>query len=78
VKTLTVQELAHVLRVSDATIYRGVESGRIPALRPSPHVLRFDLDAVLRALGTSPQTSTLDDADWQLEKSLATNKGGAV
>jgi excisionase family DNA binding protein len=47
---LTAAELADRLRVKPSTILEWQRSGRIPSIRLSHKVLRFDLDAVLTAL----------------------------
>jgi len=63
---LTAVELARRLRVQPETIRAWVRQGRIPAVRLSPRALRFDFDAVVKALtrhrekGTSPPTRIPD------------------
>ena len=47
---LTADELAERLKVSPDTVKVWARVGRIPAVRLSPKVLRFDLSAVLGAL----------------------------
>lgn len=47
---LTVHELATRLRLRPATIKKWVKEGLIPAIRPSPKVLRFDWTEVRQAL----------------------------
>jgi excisionase family DNA binding protein len=47
---LTPAELAERLHVSPDTLRRWARRGRIPVIRASTKVLRFDLDAVLAAL----------------------------
>jgi excisionase family DNA binding protein len=47
---LTAAELADRLRVRPSTILEWQRSGRIPSIRLSHKVLRFDLTAVLAAL----------------------------
>lgn len=53
-KLLTALELAVRLRVSPDTVRAWARRGAIPSLRPSPKVIRFDLDAVLAALSPAP------------------------
>lgn len=50
---LTGRELAERLRVSPDTIRHWARIGRIPVVRYSPRVRRFDLEAVLTALGSA-------------------------
>jgi excisionase family DNA binding protein len=46
----TARELAELLGVSTWTVYAWARSKRIPALRATPRIVRFDGDAVLAAL----------------------------
>lgn len=46
----TAKEIAEILGVSTWTVYDWSRSGRIPAIRATPRVVRFDADAVLAAL----------------------------
>jgi excisionase family DNA binding protein len=46
----TAREIAEILGVSTWTVYDWSRSGRIPAIRATPRVVRFDVDAVLAAL----------------------------
>lgn len=46
----TAREIAEILGVSTWTVYDWSRSGRIPAIRATPRVVRFDADAVLAAL----------------------------
>ncbi|HEX5707215.1 MAG TPA: helix-turn-helix domain-containing protein [Pyrinomonadaceae bacterium] len=50
---LTARQLAAVLQVSESTVRRLAREGRIPAVRVTPHLLRFRLDAVVEALDGS-------------------------
>lgn len=50
---LTARQLASVLQVSDSTVRRLARQGRIPAIRVTPHLLRFRLSAVIEALDPS-------------------------
>jgi excisionase family DNA binding protein len=47
---LTAAELAARLRVRTGTVQAWAREGRIPALRLSHKVIRYDADAVMRAL----------------------------
>lgn len=47
---LTATELAGRLRVQVDTVRRWAREGRIPCLRPSPKVVRFELGQVVAAI----------------------------
>jgi excisionase family DNA binding protein len=47
---LTSRQLAEVLQVSETTVRRLARDGRIPCVRVTPRLLRFNLKSVLRAL----------------------------
>jgi len=47
---LTADELAVHLRLRPSTVRAWARAGRIPVLRPTRRVARFDLEAVLRSL----------------------------
>lgn len=49
-KLLTCEEVAALLRVSVATVYRHVKSGFLPAVKLDKRALRFDEAAVKKAL----------------------------
>lgn len=51
---LTARELAKRLRVSTETIRTWARRGRIPTVRLSPKVIRYNCEAVLSALSTTP------------------------
>ena len=52
---LTARQLASVLQVSESTVRRLARDGRIPCVRLTPRILRFNLRAVCRALdGDAP------------------------
>ena len=53
---LTTEELAAYLRVQPSTVKEWARQRRIPELRLSPHVRRFRLDEVLRALRPEAET----------------------
>ncbi|MBV9960573.1 MAG: helix-turn-helix domain-containing protein [Acidobacteria bacterium] len=68
---LTARQLAAVLQVSESTIRRLAQQGRIPSIRLTSRLLRFHLPSVRDALdGTqrkgakrhAPETSGDDDA----------------
>jgi excisionase family DNA binding protein len=54
---LTARQLAEVLQVSESTVRRLARDGRIPCVRLTPRLLRFNLKAVCRALDGSDSTS---------------------
>jgi excisionase family DNA binding protein len=47
---LTARQLAAVLQVSESTVRRLAREGRIPCIRLTPRLLRFNLKSVCRAL----------------------------
>jgi excisionase family DNA binding protein len=47
---LTARQLASMLQVSESTVRRLAREGRIPCVRLSPRLLRFNLKAVCRVL----------------------------
>lgn len=47
---LTARQLAAILQVSEATVRRLAQKGRIPSIRITPHLIRFHLKAVREAL----------------------------
>ncbi len=47
---LTARQLAEVLQVSESTVRRLARDGRIPSVRLTPRILRFNLKSVYRAL----------------------------
>ena len=50
---LTARQLAQVLQVSESTVRRLAREGRIPCVRLTPRLLRFNPKAVYRALDGS-------------------------
>ena len=50
---LTARQLAAILQVSDSTVRRLAQQGRIPAIRIAPRIIRFNLQAVCEALDGS-------------------------
>ena len=58
---LTARQLAAILQVSESTVRRLAQKGRIPSIRITPHILRFHLKAVRKALdGTATRRNTAD------------------
>ncbi|HEV3468312.1 MAG TPA: helix-turn-helix domain-containing protein [Pyrinomonadaceae bacterium] len=47
---LTARQLAAFLQVSESTVRRLARAGRIPSVRLTPRLIRFNLKAVCRAL----------------------------
>jgi excisionase family DNA binding protein len=47
---LTARQLAAVLQVSESTVRRLAREGRIPSVRLTPRLIRFNLKAVYRSL----------------------------
>jgi excisionase family DNA binding protein len=54
---LTARQLAEVLQVSESTVRRLARDGRIPCVRLTARLLRFNLKAVYRALDGSDASS---------------------
>jgi excisionase family DNA binding protein len=54
---LTARQLAEVLQVSESTVRRLARDGRIPCVRLTPRLLRFNLKAVCRALDGGDTTA---------------------
>jgi excisionase family DNA binding protein len=53
---LTARQLAAILQVSEATVRRLARKGRIPAIRLTPRLTRFHLQAVRDALDSKTRT----------------------
>jgi predicted site-specific integrase-resolvase len=53
---LTAEELAARLKVRPATIREWGRDGRIPTVRITPKVIRYDVDAVMRSLQEQQET----------------------
>jgi excisionase family DNA binding protein len=51
---LTVEELAHFLRLNRKTVYEAVSRGEIPGVRRIGHTFRVSRDAVMQWLARSP------------------------
>ena len=63
---LTARQLAAVLQVSESTVRRLARGGRIPCVRLTPRLIRFNLKAVCKALdGTSRTRNASRDAEEQ-------------
>lgn len=56
-ETFSARELAEKLKVQPATVTAWARQGRIPAYRLNAHVIRFDLSAVMTALGMAGDDS---------------------
>ncbi len=53
---VTARQLAAFLQVSESTVRRLAREGRIPCVRLTPRLVRFNLKAVCRALEASART----------------------
>lgn len=53
---LTARQLAAVLQVSESTVRRLAREGRIPSVRLTPRLIRFNPKAVYKALDASSRT----------------------
>jgi len=53
---LTARQLAAVLQVSESTVRRLARAGRIPSVRLTPRLIRFNLKAVCKALDGTTRT----------------------
>jgi excisionase family DNA binding protein len=63
VEFLTARQLAEVLQVSDATIYRLYRSGKIPHIKVTERIVRFHLRDVKHALnGPKPRNDDHSEA----------------
>jgi excisionase family DNA binding protein len=47
---LTARQLAEILQVSESTVRKLARDGRIPVVRVTPRLTRYNLQSVLRAL----------------------------
>jgi len=54
---LTARQLAELLQVSESTVRRLAREGRIPAVRLTSRLIRFQRSAVLHALNGTQQKS---------------------
>lgn len=53
---LTARQLASILQVSESTVRRLAREGRIPSVRITPRLLRFNLKAVRQTLDGTTRT----------------------
>ena len=53
---LTARQLASIMQVSESTVRRLAREGRIPAVRLTPRLIRFNLKAVRHALDGASHT----------------------
>jgi excisionase family DNA binding protein len=53
---LTARQLAAILQVSESTVRRLAQAGRIPSIRITPHIIRFRLASVVEALDGTRRT----------------------
>ena len=71
---LTARQLARLLQVSEATIHRLRRSGRIPAVKLTEKLIRFNLRDVSRALrpkdGRHPRDIQPDDPEGEPDDGL--------
>jgi len=63
---LTARQLAAILQVSESTVRRLAQQGRIPSIRITPHIIRFHLKAVRQALDGAKH-SRRNSAEAELE-----------
>lgn len=73
---VTARQLAAFLQVSESTVRRLAREGRIPSVRLTPRLVRFNLKAVCRALDgtarpTKPAEPRREDAQLTFEELLA-------
>ncbi len=74
---LTARQLAAVLQVSETTVRRLAQKGRIPSIRLTPRILRFHLQSVRNALSdnaharTSRRNAATDNPDEHLQLSFS-------
>lgn len=64
---LTARQLATLLQVSESTVRRLAREGRIPCVRLTPRLLRFNLKAVCRALDGASRTRPRHDEEERRE-----------
>jgi excisionase family DNA binding protein len=55
---LTARQLAHVLQVSESTVRRLAQTGRIPSIRLTSRLIRFHLPSVRDALDGTHRSRT--------------------
>ncbi len=66
---LTARQMAVILQVSERTVQRLAQSGRIPAMRITPRIMRFHLQAVCDALNAGSRPRVRRTVDEQSEDS---------
>ena len=64
---LTARQLAAVLQVSESTVRRLAQKGRIPSVRITPHIIRFHLQAVRDALDGAKRSRRNAASDSQAD-----------
>ena len=64
---LTARQLAAILQVSERTVQRLAREGRIPAIRITPRIIRFHLQAVCHALNVGNRPRPRHAGDEQSE-----------
>jgi transcriptional regulator with XRE-family HTH domain len=72
---LTGREIAAKLRVTPRLISMWANDGTIPCIRISRKVFRYDLDAVIAAVGNRRQ-ATIAELRAKTDAILAANRGG--
>lgn len=60
---LTARQLAAILQVSESTVHRLAREGRIPSVRITPRLVRFNLKAVRHALDGATRPSRRNAAE---------------
>jgi excisionase family DNA binding protein len=69
---LTARQLAARLQVSESTVRRLAREGRIPSLRLTPRLIRFNLKAVYKALdGTQRRTHRREEEPQEDDAQLS-------
>ena len=71
---LTTPELARLLKLQPETVRRLVRRGQIPSIRLSPKIVRYDADAVMRAMR---QLSGENMTCWPGTRSPTQDAGGS-
>lgn len=64
---LTARQLAAILQVSESTVRRLAQKGRIPSIRITPHILRFHLKAVRKALDGTERTTRRSNSNEEID-----------
>jgi excisionase family DNA binding protein len=68
---LTARQLAAVLQVSESTVRRLARDGRIPAVRLTPRLIRFNLRAVYKALDGTQRRAQRHEEEAQDDAQLS-------